>query len=181
VVPRIPDDLKSAFASYVSAPGRLRTTLADLDAGALNRRPAGSDWSIRDIIVHLVDTEIMRAGRFFSILAEDQPVILSFNEEQFKRRLHYLWRDPELSLSLFQQLRFALAEMLEQCDAAAWERTGIHEHHGPITLAELLRRGASHGQEHIAQVIAFREALGDPVPEHARTPSEAAAASLIRP
>ena len=157
------------MASYVTAPGRLRATLANLDAGALNRRPPGSDWSIRDIVIHLVDTEIMRASRIFAILAADEPPIPAYDEEAFKRRLHYLWRDPELSLALFQHLRFAVGEMLEQCDAAAWERTGAHSTEGPISVAELLRRGARHGEEHIAQVIAHREAVGDPVPEEGRT------------
>jgi hypothetical protein len=163
-VPYVPDDLKAALESYVTAPGRLRESLANLDAGALNRRPPGSDWSIRDIVIHLVDTEIVRASRIFAVIAQDDPVILSFDEEMYKRRLHYLWRDPELSLSLFQHLRFAIGEMLEQCDRATWERAGIHEHNGPITLADLLRRGAHHGEEHIAQVIEHRRLVGDPMP-----------------
>ena len=162
LVPRIPEALQEDFASYVTAPARLREAMADLDPGALNRRPPGSDWSIRDIVIHVADSEIVRATRIFAVIATDEPPIPSFDEDLYKRRLHYLWRDPELALSLFQHLRFALAEMLEQCDAATWERAGIHEKDGSITLAELVRRGARHGEEHIAQVLEYRALVGDP-------------------
>lgn len=104
----------------------------------------------------------MRASRIFAVIAQEQPLLPAFDEELYKRRLQYLWRDPELALSLFQQIRFAMGELLERCDADTWERTGVHEDHGPLSLATLIQRGAEHGDEHIAQVLSHRLAIGDP-------------------
>lgn len=100
----------------------------------------------------------------FAIIAEENPAIASVDEDLYKRRLHYLWRDPELALALFQHLRFALGEMLEQCDAAAFQRAGLHASDGPTTLAQLVIRGAAHSEEHVDQIRQFREALGTPLP-----------------
>lgn len=166
-MPRIPEELEDEFTRYVRAPARVRAALSDLGPASLNRRPPGSDWSIRDIIIHLCDSELVRATRFMAIVAADEPPIPGYDEELYKRRLHYLWRDPELALTLFQHTRFAMGEMLQQCSSEHWERTGLHPEEGPITLAELLRRGARHGEDHLAQVVQFREAVGEPVPDHA--------------
>lgn len=160
----VPEDLRQALHAYVTAPARLRDALANLDAGALNRRPPGSDWSIRDIVLHLVDAEIVRASRIFAIIASDNPAIAAFDEGRYKLRLQYLWRDPELALALFQNLRFAIGELLEHCDAATFERTGTHEEEGTISLAALLERGARHGREHVEQIIEQRKQVGAPLP-----------------
>ncbi|MDZ7728914.1 MAG: DinB family protein [Dehalococcoidia bacterium] len=166
-MPRIPDALEAEFTRYVRAPARVRAALSGLGPASLNRRPPGSDWSIRDIVIHLCDAELVRATRFMAIVASDEPPIPAYDEELYKRRLQYLWRDPELALTLFQHTRFAMAEMLQQCSAEHWERTGIHSEEGPISLAELLRRGADHGDEHLQQIVEFREAVGEPVPDYA--------------
>lgn len=156
-MPRIPDDLEPHFDRFISGPANVRQALQGLDAAALNRRPPAEDWSIRDIVIHLCDTEIMAAGRVLRIIAEDGPVLLPFDEGLFKRRLHYLWRDPELALALFQNLRYVLGELFQQCSPETWQRAGHHPDLGPQTLAGLLIRRADHSDEHTAQIRAFRE------------------------
>lgn len=163
-MPGVPPELHNDFTTFVSGPGRVRHAISGMDAGQLNRRPPGSDWSCRDIILHLADMEIVRAARMFAVIAEENPAIAAVDEDLYKRRLHYLWRDPELALALFQQLRFALGEMLEQCDKTAFERKGTHATDGEISLAELVIRGARHSEEHIEQIQQFREALGASLP-----------------
>lgn len=163
-MPGVPPELHGDFSHFVSGPARVRHAISGMDAGQLNRRPPGSDWSCRDIVLHLADMEIVRATRMFAIIAEENPVIAAVDEDLYKRRLHYLWRDPELAMALFQHLRFALGEMLEQCDKAAFARTGQHATGGEISLAALVIRGARHSEEHVEQIRQFREALGAPLP-----------------
>lgn len=142
----------------------LREALSGLDASTFSRRPPGNDWSIRDVVMHVCDAELVRSVSFRLTIAHDDPVLPAWDEELFKRRLHYLFRDAELALSLFQVTRFANAELLQQLDRASWERTATRGWDGTReTVGSLLERAASHDGTHIAQVREMRETLGMPV------------------
>lgn len=157
-MPTIPEPYRELLAHYARGPALVREAIDGLDPGALNRRPLGSDWSIRDVLMHLTDSELMAATRLRLVIAEEHPAIQEWNEEHFKRRLHYLWRDPEASLALFQITVFTNAELLQQCDAKTWERTGEHPTRGAITLGDLLRDRAEHLDTHLEQIASYRSA-----------------------
>ena len=134
----------------------MRQAIAGIDAGLLNRRPPGDDWSIRDVIIHLSDAEMLGAVRIRLALAEEAPALPVYEQDLWKRRLQYLWRDPELALSLFQQIRYSTAEILEQCGVEAWQRTAIHPQDGPLTVAELVQLYVTHVEGHVAQIQSTR-------------------------
>lgn len=156
-VPSLPAAVRPDFERFVAAPSALRVAIADLDAGTLNRRPPGSDWSIRDILMHLVDFEIVTSTRLRTVIAavDSTPVLPDMEQETWKRRLHYLWRDPEAALVTFQMLRFTNGELLEQCDAATFARAGTLDGH-VMRLADVLASAATHCDEQIARIREFR-------------------------
>ncbi len=139
------------FLRFTEGPTVLNSATQDINPALLNR-PNRDGWSIRDIIVHLADAEIVGAYRFRMVLAEDEPTLPVYDHEGWKRRLHYIWRSPEAALSLFQQMRFSTAEMLQQCDLASWQRAGIHPERGRLTLRDLLQTYTEHAESHIAQI-----------------------------
>lgn len=151
----LPPEIAENLQRFVDGPSAVHGSMAGLDAGSLSR-PGKEGWSIRDVLVHLSDTELVRAVRFRTMLTEDSPQLAGFDQEVWKRKLHYLWRSPEAALSLFQQLRYGSAEMLRQCDLRAWDRIGVHPERGNISVADLVRIGAEHVDEHVAQIAALR-------------------------
>jgi uncharacterized damage-inducible protein DinB len=159
-MPRIPEALAADFDRLVQGPAELRAVLAGLDSAAFNRRPPGEDWSIRDVVMHIADAELVRAVSFRLVIAQEDARIPRWDEEAFKRRLHYLFRDAELALTELQTVRFGNAELLQQLDAAGWERSGTRESDGSTaTVADLVRTAIEHDAMHIAQVAAMRAAL----------------------
>jgi hypothetical protein len=156
-MPGVPPHLQPAFDRYARAPGLLRQAVHGVTGFALNRRRPGDDWSIRDIILHLADTELVAAVCLRLVIAGERPSLPGAEPGTWQRRLHYLWRDPEAALALFEQVRYSNAELLQRCERDAWARTGMHETHGEVTLAELLELYAAHGEEHIAQVTSCRQ------------------------
>lgn len=155
-VPSIPASVRDAFEAYVAGPSRLRQALDGVDQVALNQRPVGSDWSIRDVIIHLSDAELVRGERIRRVIAEEQPELRPFDQDQWKRRLAYLWRDVELALSLVELLCHTNAELVRQLDAAGWERWGLYPEQGRVTVGDLIRMGAEHFEEHFRQVETIR-------------------------
>lgn len=154
-MPRMPAALEPVFQQFTEGPTLVTRAIEGLEAGLLNR-PGREGWSVRDVVVHLADAELVGALRFRMILAGEKPALPVYDPDTWKRRLHYLWRSPEASLSLFQQTRFASAEMLRQCSASDWERVGVHPERGEVTLGELLTQYAGHAPEHVAQILVLR-------------------------
>jgi len=155
-MPSVPADYRPDFDLFVRAPTMLGEAVRGLELSRFNKRPLGDDWAIRDHVMHLLDAETVLATRLRWTLAEDNPVLPSWDQDLWKRRLHYLWRDPDAALSLFGQLRWTNAELLNQCDAASWERTAIRAGE-PITLAGLMQRAVAHAAEHLVRINEIRE------------------------
>lgn len=151
----MPEALRTTFVRFTEGPTFVRDAAEGIDPGQLNR-PGPEGWSIRDVLIHLADAELVGAVRFRLVLAEDEPALPTYDQDLWKKRLQYLWRSPEAALSLFQQTRFATAEMLQQCSLDAWDRAGIHPQRGRLTLAGLLETYTAHVDAHIAQIAELR-------------------------
>lgn len=154
-MPRIPEDVLPAFDRFIQGASLVRRAIDGCDAGVISR-PGAEGWSVRDVVVHLADAEVVRAMRIRMILAAEDPPLPAFDEGQWKKKLHYLWRSPEAAIALFDQLRFTTVELLRQLDVKSWERGGVHPEGYPLTVAELIRRGAAHAEEHAAQIRGLR-------------------------
>ena len=99
-------------------------TDADLD-----RRPAPGKWTAREIVHHLADSEMTSAIRLRRLIAEDNPVIVGYDQEEFARRLKYD-RPIAASLAAFKAARETTAEILDLLNEAEWARTGTHSESG---------------------------------------------------
>ena len=155
-VPRIPDAHADAYERFVRGPSLVREALAGTGPATLNRRPPGQDWSMRDVVIHLADAELVRAVQIRLALAGDEADLPAFDADLWKRKLLYVFRDPEAALSGFQQVRYGTAELLRECAPDAWERAGSHPELGTVTVAELVARAADHVDEHVAQLRSMR-------------------------
>ncbi|MGB4863446.1 MAG: DinB family protein [Tepidiformaceae bacterium] len=152
---KLPEDVVEPLARFERGATVIREAIYAADAGALSR-PNAEGWSVRDILVHLSDAEMVRATRIRMILADDEPPLFTFDEGMWKRKLHYLWRSPEAAIALFDQLRFTTVEILRQLDMKGWGRAGIMPDGVRLTVGELIIRGANHSDEHAEQIRPMR-------------------------
>ena len=119
--------------------------------------PAPGKWSIRQIVAHVADAELVCAHRMRKIVAEDNPTLMAFDQDAWTRNLDYARRKPKQSLETFRRLRGENYELLKGLPEEAYVRTGNHSERGPISLrfqAELL---AAHAESHARQIEAVRE------------------------
>ena len=100
-MPRIPESHAEAYARFVRGPALVREALAGTGPAVLNRRPRGEDWSMRDVVIHLADAEFVLAVQIRLILAESASPLPALEADLWKRRLLYVFRDPEAALSAF--------------------------------------------------------------------------------
>jgi hypothetical protein len=124
----------------------------------LDSRPAPNKWSVREIVHHLADSEMIAAARLRFLLAQDRPTIQGYDQDEFARRLYYD-RPHAVSLELFRIVRESTTDILERLTPAEWVREGTHTEVGPYGVESWLRTYAAHAHKHATQIRAARGAV----------------------
>lgn len=117
----------------------------------LDKRPSQEEWTPREIVHHLADSEMTSAIRLRRLIAEDTPDIIGYDEQEFARRLHYD-RPIESSLDTLKAARASTAEILERLDESDWTRAGTHSEIGPYSVEAWLQIYAAHAHDHADQI-----------------------------
>ncbi len=127
-------------------------------AGAeLDYVPAPDKWSIRQIVCHVADAELVGAARFRRIIAEDNPTLVAFDQNAWARNLDYGRRKISQALESFRRIRGESHDLLKDLPEPAFTRAGQHSERGALTLLTLLRLHAEHAENHAAQIREVRK------------------------
>ena len=125
--------------------------LREVSDAELDARPGPDEWTAREIVHHLADSEMTSAIRLRRLLAEDRPLIRGYDEVEFARRLYYD-RPIAASLEAVKAARSTTAEILERLSEAEWTREGTHSESGRYTVETWLEIYAAHAHDHAAQI-----------------------------
>ena len=139
-------------AQYEVGPGVLRSAVDGLTKAQLDRRPEHGGWTPREVVHHVADSEMTSAIRLRRLVAENDPLIVGYDGDEFARRLHYADRPIEPALAAFRAARSTTVQILEGLDEAAWSRHGTHTESGPYSVEHWLRIYADHAHEHADQI-----------------------------
>jgi hypothetical protein len=119
---------------------------------------APGKWSIRQIVAHLADADLVGAHRFRQLIAEENPTLIAFDQNLWTANLDYARRKPKQSLETFRRLRAESYDLLKGLSPDAFDRAGNHTERGRVTLRELLDGYAGHAEAHARQLQEIREA-----------------------
>ena len=124
----------------------------------LDFQPEPGKWSIRQIVCHLLDSELVGAFRMRAVIAEDNPRMGAYDQEAWAANLDYHHRKFSQALESFRRIRAENYELLKGLPESAFARQGVHEERGPLTLLDLVRIYAEHAENHAQQISATRDA-----------------------
>jgi DinB superfamily len=136
----------------------LATVLTGAAGEEVDYSRAPGKWSIRQIMAHLADAELVCAHRFRLVIAEENPTLTWFDQDAWAKNLDYARRKPTQSLDTFRRLRAENYELLKDLPEATFDRTGNHTQDGPCTLRSLLSTYADHAEGHARQLQEIRAA-----------------------
>lgn len=125
--------------------------MRDISPQELDARSGPSEWSARQVVHHLADSEMTSAIRLRRLIAEENPVIVCYDEQGFADRLHYD-RPIDASLDALRASRASTAEILDRLSEAEWARTGTHSEMGTYGVETWLETYAAHAHEHAEQI-----------------------------
>jgi hypothetical protein len=125
--------------------------LAEISEAELEAREAPGEWSPREIVHHLADSEMTSAIRLRRLIAEERPVIYGYDQDECARRLYYD-RPIEASLEAFRTARASTAEILDRLTPEQWARAGTHSESGAYSVERWLEIYAVHAHGHADQI-----------------------------
>jgi hypothetical protein len=144
-------------AKYKDGYAQVASALEGATDVELDRRPAPGKWTSREIVHHLADSEMTSAIRLRRLLAEDRPVIVGYDQEEFARKLHYD-RPIGDSLDALKAARATTGAILDRMTEEEWAREGTHSESGRYTVLQWLQIYAEHVHNHLAQIRVARRA-----------------------
>ena len=153
--------------AYRGIPERIQAAIAGLGAADLDLARAPGAWTIRQIVLHLADSDmlgtvLMRAALGNSGCTFDLGWYTPDN--RWADTLEYARRPVEPALALIAANQATVQEILERF-ASSWERHLLLKRDATrepvrISIAQLLELHVDHLSHHIGQIRATREMHG---------------------
>lgn len=154
-----PEERNVLIKEYAAGYDEVIRALDNFPAESLGGHPIAGKWSAREIVHHLSDSETTSAIRIRKLLAEDEPLIQGYDQDQFATRLRYNERDMGPALEAFRLARETTMQLLPLLSDDDWQRAGTHTETGRYTLEDWLRIYAAHAHNHAGQIRRLRDAL----------------------
>jgi hypothetical protein len=149
------------YAAGAPVPGE---AIRGLSKAELNAFPVPGTWSIQQIIIHLMDSDLIGSDRMKRVAAENvPPQLIGYDETAFAKNLHYDKLDPVQACEVFRLNRLLTAAVLRNLPQTAFERHGMHSERGRETLAELVEGYADHLDHHMKFLKEKRKLLAKPL------------------
>lgn len=153
------------LALQEKAPDTLASLIDGLTDEELGHRATPLKWSIRDIVAHLADDELVGAYRIRLILSAPGTAIQAFDQDVWARTGRYSTADVTESLALYRALRRANLKLLRALTPEEWERSGVHAERGVESLRDIAMYFAGHDINHFRQIESIVRGLGKPTPK----------------
>lgn len=142
-----------------STPDRIRKLIRGLSEKQLSQKPAPGKWSIKEIIAHLADGEVILGSRYRFIAAHDRPPLPGYDQDAFAEKLGPLNAKGIDLLDDFSMARAVNLGLLERLPEGALDRIGLHAERGEESIRTLVTMYAGHDRIHAGQIETIRTGL----------------------
>lgn len=141
-----------ALESLRETPQIVEKFLKGLDQSILLAPAEDGGWSIHQVVSHLSDAQGVIASRVTQFMEEENPILQSkavfawaFNQND----------RPHSTREIFNQYlesRSAMIGQLEHIPSELWERIGIHDEFGEVSLKQQVSYFSAHELTHLRQI-----------------------------
>jgi hypothetical protein len=140
-------------------PEAVKRFLEAVPAPVLAKSEAPGKWSIRDVIQHLADSELVGGFRLRMVLAHDRPKLTGYDQDLWADRLQYGAVEVHDALDQFSVLRRTNVRIWGRLTPADLLRVGIHGERGEESLDRMRRLYAGHDILHLRQLERIRSSV----------------------
>lgn len=134
-----------------ATPGAITSLLRDAGSD-LRRKPAATEWSVLELLGHLVDGETVMSARYRWTVSQDQPPLVGYDQDLWVARLRHNDDQPDELLAMFSALRAANVRLWRRSSDVDRQRVAIHAERGPESYDLMFRMLAGHDRFHLNQM-----------------------------
>jgi len=142
----------------------LRCAVDGLSETQLSAPEAPGKWSIRHVVRHLADSEIVWGWRLRLVLAQDRPTITGYDQDAWAGTLRYDTAPVREALDEFSALRRTHVRLIASTSDADLTRFGVHAERGEESVAHMIKMYAGHDMLHLSQIDRIRHGLHQSAP-----------------
>lgn len=146
--------------SLRKAPKRVRKLVDGLSKKELAWKPAANAWSVKEVLAHLADGEVVLGARLRFTAAMDNPPLPGYDQDLFVARLGIEKVSAARLCEAFASMRELNVALLERLPQDAFARAGLHAERGPESIQKMVGMYAGHDRIHEQQIERILAALG---------------------
>ena len=136
--------------SMAAAPRRLAAAVRGVSGGRLARRPAPSEWSVVEVLGHLLDAELALGFRIRKAVAEPRAALPAWDQDRWAAGLNHRRAGARALLATFVALRADTLALLRRLRPAQRRAAGTHPEYGRLRVDQMLAHWAEHDLNHLA-------------------------------
>jgi len=131
----------------------LKAALAEVPQEAMKFKPAPTEWSVHEIIIHIADSESNAALRARKLIAEPGSVLMGYDQDIWATTLHYHEHNLEDALEVTRLARKTTYELLKRQSDEVLKNSVKHpEYDEPYTFEKWIDIYSAHIPGHIEQI-----------------------------
>jgi DinB superfamily len=158
-----PNVNRALIDQYEADGDLLAKAIAGLTPEEMLAHPIPGTWSVQEVILHLMDSDLVGSDRMKRVIAEPNPTLLAYDENLWIKHLGYHQLDAATACEVFRLNRKMTAAILRQLPDESFKRTGNHTERGVESLEMLVKDYIEHLHHHLKFVAAKRERLRKPM------------------
>jgi hypothetical protein len=146
------DERNTLIVLYKEGPEKLRICLSTIPVEGFEYKPGPERWSIHEIVVHIIDSDLNSLMRFNGTIAEAGRELPVYNQELWVAKLFTPQKTVPLCLNLLEAFREYNGILLDSVKEGDWKNSVVHPERGVITLEKVLQMYTNHIHDHIKQI-----------------------------
>jgi hypothetical protein len=160
---------RSKIEVYAAGGAELVKAYWGLSLAQLHAKPADGSWTLHQIAIHMMDSDLIGTDRLKRIACMENPLLVGYDETAFSQLPGSDQINPFAACEMFQKNRLMTATILRALPDATFQRTGIHTENGKLTLETMLDKYTAHLAHHLVFIYQKR-ALFSKVASSAASP-----------
>lgn len=155
-------DREEIVTALRGVPARIEEACRGLTDEQWRRRPAEGEWSLLEIVCHIRDSATEEGLRARRMVEGENPALEPWDQEARAVERDYQGEEPAKVLTALRAYVTGYAYQLEGLSDEEWERPGVHEVFGPVTVRMRAEYEVEHSEEHLDEMRAVRERVSGP-------------------
>ncbi len=156
---------ESVINQYAGGGAQLFAAIEGLSHADFAAIPVKGTWSIGQIVLHLMDSDLIATDRMKAHYCGGQSDPYRLRRIRVRRNLFYDKLDPFIAADILNKNRQLMTIILRSLPPSAFDRMGIHSERGPVSLTKMLDYFTGHIEHHVRFIREKRALLNKPMQE----------------